>query len=281
MSFDLDHVALIVSDLDAAAETYRKLGFNLTPRSSHKGALPAGGVGPWGTGNHCAMFQQGYFEILGITDASLPHDNVARRLKRYAGLHLIAFGTRDAASASKRLQESGVPGIADPIFVGRDVPYGEGTKPGRFAITYLDGETYPEADFIIIEQQTRDVLWQPELLAHPNGITALRSVTIASDAPIAALERLARVLGEPDGSGFTLSPGRLDILAAPEAEARHPGLGRPQPLPKVVAVSFTVADVAETGRVLGANGVPFTQDGKTIRIAASDAAGAAIEFVQE
>ena len=51
-----------------------------------------------------------------------------------------------------------------PIFVGRDVPFGDGTKPGRFAIAYLDAEAYPEADFIIIEQETPDVLWQPELL---------------------------------------------------------------------------------------------------------------------
>ena len=68
MSFALDHVALVVPDLDAAAASYRRLGFRLTAKSSHKGALPSGEIGPWGTGNYCAMFEQGYFEILGITD---------------------------------------------------------------------------------------------------------------------------------------------------------------------------------------------------------------------
>jgi catechol 2,3-dioxygenase-like lactoylglutathione lyase family enzyme len=281
MSFDLDHVALVVPDLDLAAETYRRLGFRLTPKSSHKGALPTGGVGPWGTGNHCAMFAEGYFEILGVTDPSLPHDHVARRLARYAGLHLIAFGTADAAAASAALQARGVPGIADPIYVGRDVPFGEGTRPGRFAITYLDEERYREADFIIIEQQTRDVLWQPELLKHPNGVTALRSVTVVSDRPRETMERLTPVLGTPDGGGFALSPGRLDVLAPGDAEARFPDLGKPEPLPKVAAVSFAVADLSETVRVLDNNSVPFTREETIVSIAPADAAGAVVQFVQE
>jgi catechol 2,3-dioxygenase-like lactoylglutathione lyase family enzyme len=281
MSFALDHVALVVPDLDGAAAAYRKLGFRLTPKSSHRGALPSGEVGPWGTGNYCAMFAKGYFEILGITDPTLPHDNVARRLAHYAGLHLIALGTQDARAASAELQAKGVPGVAAPIFVGRDVPYGDGTKLGRFAIAYLDETLYPEADFIIIEQQTPDILWQPQLLTHPNGVTALRSVTVVSDDAAATIARLIPVLGEPDGCGFALSPGRLHVVAAADAMARDPGAGRPEPVPKVIAVSFTVADLAETASVLNAGGVPFAEDDRSVHIAPADAAGAFVDFVHE
>lgn len=281
MSFALDHVALVVPDLDAAAAAYRKLGFRLTPKSSHKGALPSGGVGPWGTGNFCAMFVSGYFEILGITDATLPHDNVARRLARYAGLHLIAFGTDDARVASAELQAEGVPGIAEPIFVGRDVPFGGGTKPGRFAIAYLDEKLYPEADFIIIEQQTPDVLWQKTLLTHPNGVTGLRSVTIVSADPAATMARLAPVLGEPEGAGFALSPGRLDVVAAADVANLFPEAGEPEPVPKVVAVSFSVGDVEEISRLLQSSGVPFGRKGNAIRVAPEHAAGAVVDFVAD
>ena len=94
MSFSLDHVAVVVPDLDAAAERLSKARLPAdTAGARIKACSPPAASAPWGTGNHCAMFKRGYFEILGITDPALPHENAARRLRRYAGLHLIAFGT--------------------------------------------------------------------------------------------------------------------------------------------------------------------------------------------
>ena len=174
-----------------------------------------------------------------------------------------------------------MPGVAEPIFVGRDVPFGENTRPGRFAIAYLDDEHYPEADFIIIEQKTPDVLWQPELLAHPNGVTALRSVTVASDDPAATIARLTQVLGKPDGSGFTLSPGRLDVVAAADVGTVYPEVGDPRPVPKVVAVAFSVVDIAETAGALRHGGVSFTERAGTLRVGPADASGAVVNFVTD
>ena len=43
--------------------------------SSHKGRItPDGPVVQWGSGNHCAMFRHGYFEILGLTDPNRYHE---------------------------------------------------------------------------------------------------------------------------------------------------------------------------------------------------------------
>ena len=39
----LDHVALVVSDLDRASEIYSRMGFTLSSRSSHKGSLEPDG----------------------------------------------------------------------------------------------------------------------------------------------------------------------------------------------------------------------------------------------
>jgi adenine-specific DNA-methyltransferase len=65
----LDHVGIVVPDLEAARQAYDRLGFRLTPRSPHEGRLtPDGPVETWGSGNHCAMFRRGYLELLGITD---------------------------------------------------------------------------------------------------------------------------------------------------------------------------------------------------------------------
>src|SRR3546814_2200292 len=55
----LDHTVLAASDLEAARETYRRLGFTLTPRGRHIG---------WATGNYCIMFPRNYLELLGIAE---------------------------------------------------------------------------------------------------------------------------------------------------------------------------------------------------------------------
>ena len=71
VALDLDHVGIAVANLDAGLETFQRLGFNLTSRSHHKGSrVPGGPIEPWGSANHCAMLEQGYLEVLGVTDPS-------------------------------------------------------------------------------------------------------------------------------------------------------------------------------------------------------------------
>ena len=122
----LDHVAVVVPDLARAAATYERLGFRLTPRSSHKGPLkPGGPLEPFGTGNHCAMFADGYLELLGITDSNGYTGEVTPLLQKHAGLHLIALGCRDARQAALDLGRR----LGAELAVrelGRDVPQAEG-----------------------------------------------------------------------------------------------------------------------------------------------------------
>jgi len=274
---DLDHVAVVVRDLDIAERNFKRLGFLLTPRSSHKGPVPPDGrIEPWGTGNHCSMFRQGYLELLGITDPARHKTHIERRLSKYEGLHLIAFGTDDAHGTAKVIRDRGAP-IGDPADLGRDVPYGDTTRPGRFAIANLDADRFPEADFIVIEQMTRDVLWQPALLTQPNGVVSLESVTICSDDPDDLLRRLTPVLGNPSNGGFDLSPGRVEICVPSEMSARFPGHGLPGEAPCVVAATFGVDDLAATRNTLVANGVEIDV-GDVIRVGAEIGCGSIIEF---
>lgn len=56
----LDHVVILVRDLDAAQATYARLGLTLTPRGFHS----------IGTHNHCIMFDSDYVELLAVRE---PH----------------------------------------------------------------------------------------------------------------------------------------------------------------------------------------------------------------
>src|SRR5690349_24797111 len=52
----LDHIVHAVHDLDAAGETYQRLGFTVGARNRH----------PWGTHNRIVQFPGVFIELLGL-----------------------------------------------------------------------------------------------------------------------------------------------------------------------------------------------------------------------
>lgn len=272
----LDHVAVVVPDLARAAKTYERLGFRLTPESSHKGPLkPGGPLEPYGSGNHCAMFKEGYLEILGITDPRRYTGEVTPLLQRYAGLHLVALGCRDASQAARDLGSrlGAELSIRD---LGRDVPQvGGGTKPGKFRIIGLPAGTFPEAKLFLIEQATPEVLWQPALLPQPNGVTGLAGTVLCVTSPAETRQRLSRVVGRED---LGLTRGAVEIVD-PRALAARYGISPPA-LPMVAAARFTVGDVGATAQYLRGQGVPFEERDGHLWVAPGLAEGAIVEFVR-
>jgi catechol 2,3-dioxygenase-like lactoylglutathione lyase family enzyme len=281
----LDHVGVAVRNLDTAKETFQKLGFQLTTRSLHSGATsPGGPVQPWGTGNHCAMFADGYLEIIGVTDPDLYTTQIDGRLKRYEGLHIIAFGTDDADAAHGVLAER-IECVQGPAALERLVPFGNGTKRGRFRNIYLDTVAFPEALYIVIEHVTPDVLWQPALLSHPNGVRALAGVTLCVADIEEVSARMAAVTGvtaeDDEGGGivFPLARGTVSIVGTETLGALYPGVTAPT-LPYIAAHTFAVTDIAATRAVLAENGVA-ARDGADggVWVRPEDAHGSVISLI--
>jgi len=104
----LDHVGLFVPAMDPAAEALMRLGFRLTPLTPQRHRLaPNAPLVPAGTANRLAVLRRGYIEVL----TAIADTPIARQLRaatgRYAGLHLIAFGTGHAEAARTQLAENG------------------------------------------------------------------------------------------------------------------------------------------------------------------------------
>lgn len=286
IDIDLDHLGLATHDLDRARDVYRRLGFTLTRKSTHQGPVPPDGeTGAWGSGNYCIMLGRGYFELIGVTDASLPHPMVAERLDKYAGLHIIALGCRDGDATAASLRGR-MTGVAEPYDLVRDVPYGPNdgeVRQGRFRIYRIDETALPEGDCFLIEHRSREVLWQPALMDHPNGVTGLAGVTICVGDLDRSRARFAALCGADgdwrDGEArYDLAAGSIGLLDEATLAARYPGVAPPS-LPWVAAVEFAVADRAALRRLLADNGVPVNlgRDGAPW-IAPEHAEGAILRF---
>jgi catechol 2,3-dioxygenase-like lactoylglutathione lyase family enzyme len=282
---ELDHVGLAVRDLDAARAIFERLGFTLTDQGVHRGPVgPDGAIGRWGTGNHCAMFRAGYFELIGIVDPARHTQHLEAMLAAYAGLHLVALGCADAAAAAGALAGRVAGLAAAPYDLRRPVPCGDDMREARFRILQLDGETWPEGDLFLIEQQTRDVLWQPALMDHANGVTALAGVTLCVPDVAATRKRLAGLVGgegEPcdGGVSFALDQGRITVTDPPGLAARWPGVVPPV-LPWVAAVSLATTRLTALPGELAANRFTATPGhGGSLWIGPDESVGAIVEFI--
>ena len=112
---NIDHVGYFVPDLNEAGSTLEKLGFTLTPFSSHlHRPQPDSQPVPAGSGNRCAMLRRGYLEFLTpIGDTNIAVE-LRHAIQRYTGAHLIAFGTADPQADYARIVRMGLAPL-DPI----------------------------------------------------------------------------------------------------------------------------------------------------------------------
>jgi len=155
---------IAVRDLDAAAASFRELGFTLTPRGRHS----------IGSENHCIMFGSTYIELLA---APTPHpwlDYYRTFLESGDGLAAIALTTDDAQTAYRAL-----PGAKKPMELSRPV---EGGVAG-FRLVQI--ENIPSV--FICQHLTRELVWRPHWQKHVNGASELLGISVPMKQPFADL----------------------------------------------------------------------------------------------
>src|SRR6184192_3202100 len=63
--------------------------------------------GPVGASNRCVMLKEGYLELLAPTHDTPAAQRMRGLMARYAGVHVVCFGTPDAEGEHRRLQAHG------------------------------------------------------------------------------------------------------------------------------------------------------------------------------
>ena len=280
----LDHVGVFGHDLASLSHLYERLGFQLTPASQH--ARPASAdepAGLRGTANRCAMLQRGYIELLAVVDPSLDTLGVPEALSRYAGLHIIAFDVEDANATERQLTNAGMPFTR--TYLERDVTTPTGSGRAKFTQIKPEARCFPEGRIFMLRHETRELVWQPQYLAHPNTAQKLKDVLVAVNDLAEATNRFERYFGhtpfKADGfSRFSLADGTVFTLAQAGALAtRFPGLDLPvTPMPVGMIIEVACVDTAQ--KVMQDNGVSSAREGDTLLVDAETSGGVLIVFEQ-
>ena len=189
----LDHLVILVRDLELASADYESLGFAVTPGGEHADGL---------TRNALVPFEDGtYFELVSFLDPEDPTDNVWgwRGFLPYEGLIDYCAASDDLDSDASRLESLGFV-IDGPDDGGRLLPDG-GEIRWRSARIRQEGRLLP----FLIEDLTPRELRVPggPAARHPNGATCIsRLETSAPDARQASssLSALADITNDTETS---------------------------------------------------------------------------------
>jgi len=270
----IDHVVIAARDLDSIQDSYRRMGFTLTPRGHHT----------LGSENHCVMFGRDYFELL-MVPQRLPGREYYYDFARIGdGLAAVALKTDNARGAYGELTAAAL-APSEPVDFSRPVQLPEGTKTASFRITQLGLEQTPGGQVFLCQHFTRDVVWRPEYQTHANSATGLAALAILSpdvSATAAAYERLFDVKARAISEGLLINTGDTPIAIVSEAalakrlpgvwiSARHP--------PCMAALFIRVADRDTAERCLRAGGLhPARMPDGSVAVGAAEAHGVAVIF---
>jgi hypothetical protein len=195
----IDHAVVVVRDLDRAAETWRRLGFTVSPRGTHSAKM--------GSGNYTIMLDPDYIELLGVL-VETEHNAPTRAFldRSGEGIERIAFTALDSAAGADEIRARGYEPLG-PTDFERPVTMPDGSQSAaRFRIFQWPLSEAPAGLRIFAcQHRTRETVWIPELMKHANGAKRLEQALVVSPEPARDAAHLARLIdrdvkAEPDGA---------------------------------------------------------------------------------
>lgn len=273
-----DHAVIAVRDLDAAQQTYARMGFTLMPRGHHS----------TGSSNHNIMVgPDNYFELLSVPAPNPMQSYFYDFNQKGDGMAAIAIKGSDWGAANVALREKGFEPAA-PLQLSREV---NGSRSGtaNFTITNLAPRSTPGAQVFVCQHHTPELVWLPELMGHANGAYAVAAVAFIADSVAHQAGIYAKLFGtwpERIAEGMKVdtsadgSAAAIAVCTRQALQARLTGVDLPERArPHLAALFIRVKDRQATYQTLRAgNFDPKRMNDGSYAIDARDAHGVAVIF---
>jgi catechol 2,3-dioxygenase-like lactoylglutathione lyase family enzyme len=205
----IDHIVIVVRDLEAAIASYGQLGFTVV----------RGGKHPIGSHNALIAFADGaYIELIAFLEPGVAHPwNAA--LGRGGGLVDYCMATDDLRADVDAFRHAGA-AISDPAPLSRE-------RPDGYKLSWVLAIPGPPwsgvAPFLIEDETPRDER-VPRERSHRNGAIGIRALTVAVESIDAIREvfgRVLRIAGAPierydlgaRGVRFRIGPHDIEFVA--------------------------------------------------------------------
>lgn len=276
----IDHCYLLVRDLDRSLDQFRNLGFTISPRGYHSLKM--------GSANHTIMFaSDDYFELLGMINPTDENRDKRRLLEEQGeGLYAIACRIGDARDAREQLTALGIE-TTEVVDFERPVPLpGGGEGRAAFSVMQFAAHEVPLGIAFMCQHHTRDTVWLPELMAHPNGAVGLAGAIAASDDPEQAARGYARLLAvgalTPVTGGFEVETGSapLTFLTSAALAERYPQFDIDlTPAGAFAVLRIAVEDPARVRTLLENASITWLATPDGLAVGPADASGSIVEFV--
>ncbi len=260
----LDHVIIAVKSLDAAAATFKRLGFTLTPRGLHEGK---------GTGNHCIMFGSTYIELLGIVDETGTKGRLAERVNaRGEGAMGIAYGADDADQTYAALQAASVD-AEPPNDLSRPLDLDGKRDIVRFRNIMLPKLALPDTMQFVCTHTTPELTRaRREWMLHPSGAMGVAEVILVANDVAAAQRELAPA---------SLTNSAITVMTATDAASRFGKALQGAPKQGIVAITIRVNEPDAAAAMLDMAKIPHHETKNGVIVPASAAHGVVVEFAED
>ncbi len=274
-SLGLDHLVVLVDNLDSAAATYEAFGFTVAPEMRH----------PFGTANRLVTLDGNFIELVGVVDPDHltgPGPLIADRLATAgSGPFGVAIISNDAATDHELLQDRGL----NPGAIGdgkREVPHPNGTTiEARFSTILLPNPPGVPFIWFLAQQHVPEAVWISEWQSHRNGAAVMTAIQVYAEDPNSLLSFLTRLYGakaaqESPGSATVTTPrGRIEVLSKQAVRDRFGDMVAPlTEQTQVVGATIATSSLSIVGALPHAQ----KETGRVI-IPAQFAYGLALEFI--
>ena len=270
----LDHAVInVMGKLDAAAEQYTRLGFQLTERGHHT----------LGSSNNLAIFGTNYLELLGYLPG---HETMRADLWAHpAGLTGLVFKSTDADQIYSTLKNRGIP-VQEPMSFARPVALPGGAQDARFKVIRVAGDAVQNGRTFFCHHDTPELVYRPEWRTHPNGATDIVEFVIASRDPASTAAVYDRMFGPnlltPTQGGVFFQAGAAKVLvlepAAVAERYAEAALVSADGSDRMVALTFRVASLATPRALFDAAGIAYRPYAGGIVVPHAGAANVALGF---
>lgn len=221
----IDHIVHAVRDLEAAAASYRALGFTVGARNRH----------PWGTHNRIVQFPGCFIELLEVAEPeAIPPARPGifsfgefnqRFLQEGEGLSMLVLESIDAAADHAAFRAAGI-GHHELFRFEREGRRADGS-PVRVAFSLAFATDPPAvAGFFVCQQHYPENFWSLDLQRHANDVRSIAGVVLVAQEPAAHRAFLAEFTGVADiadtADGLTVHTprGEVEVLTPRAYRAR-------------------------------------------------------------